>query len=1189
MLLPLIASANADVPFSLSGLQNGDKVSVTISSSEYLNTMTITADGSYTFSDVPTGQHTIKVEAIGYNLPDSKSVNVKDDGTIEPFTGIALVITKMEEDDSKWTHSWHEDGSVAGYTTTAYVNKPAEIEYLGKKIVPADVPSQSILEAEYHIILSDEGATWTQEYAYRLLETLKCFPSDGNGVYGTTMIISLTTNHIEDDIQMEDHNGGKLVTLATEAFAYANPFLVDLDGVRGRFFSKRLHHAVVNMVTNYGRNKDMADRIFQSRFGCSIYPPDYSGLTLGTTNEDASHFQDFEPSELVEILNMFEEMPEGFHKIPGLNYLIRRQNGHPHPLYPDAAAVTWAENGYIEFMYKAFMGANLFDTHRLMIHEKTHMLWAHTFSEEIKNDWIAVGGWYIDPNVGWATTKDTEFVSAYAHDTNPNEDMAESVAFYIKNPDKLMSRSLPKYEFIRDRIMHGTRYISKIREDLTFEVLNLFPDYDYPGKIKSLDLQVLGKPEEDKTVVIDITLNHIEGFQDGSSAASLRMWSSYIENQGKKFVDMWLYPVDNDVYHLRGEASIGKYNKSGYWTCEGIKLQDEQGNERFEGSYDYVWNMYVDNPLEDLESPVVDGESLRYELTNQVNDGHQEQLLSVYCTITDNIGLDRFECGIWTLQEESKQYLSTKYEYNEETHEAKMMFEITEFYPSCDYYVSGINAFDIAQNMSGHLYYPENRPIIHITTPNPDNEAPEVDLNRMFIYAEPVNKEAPDGETLVTINFYTRDNKSGLDALDYALRDPQGIDHVTWYDGFSCRGEKYYNGDPTAWEHQVAKIILPKGSAPGIWGMAYMELMDKVQNWRKYDFVETLIFEPEENQEDYLLFADMTSADMLNFDLTAISGNTTGYSLVYRVISEETGQEINGVITDINSSAARRRTSGPAGYEIDVSGLADGKLVVIVQVKDSEGKVVAVRSKTVNKFLLGDVNSDRAINVADIVEIVNCILGKPSTKFISAAADLSGDGVINVTDIVKVVAIILSANNARQRSSAVESTDHDRLTLTENENHALSLCLDNVGSYVAAQFDVHLSAGQTLEGITLNSVRSKHHVMTYMKTADNTYRVIVYSLNNEAYTGNSGELMSIQVFGTGYIDIDNILFVTSGQEEKRFASMHSYAATGINDVEKVDTQDVYSIDGRLVRKQTNRMNDLKKGIYIVNGKKHIVN
>ena len=950
LLLTMMCFANADVPFTLNGLQDGDKVSVTISSNEYLNTMTVTADGDYKFSDVPTGYHAIKVETAGYNLPDSKFVNVKEDGTIEPFMGIKLVITKMDEDDSKWTHSWHEDGSVSGYTTTAYVNKPSEIVYLGKKIVPADVPSQSILENDYHIILSDDGAKWTQEYAYRLLETLKCFPRIDNGVFGDTLVISLTNDYIYQDIQIEDCNGGKLVTLLTEVFAYANPFLVDLDGVRGRFFSKRLHHAIVNMLTDFGRNRDMAERIFQSRFGCSINPPDYSELTSGTTNEDASHFQDFEPSELVELLNIFEEMPEGFHKIPGMNFLIRRQNGHPHPLYPTAAAVTWAENGYIEFMFTAFKGGNLFDTHRLMIHEKTHMLWAHVFSEEIKNDWIELGGWYPDPNNGgWATTKDTEFVSAYAHGNDPNEDMAESVAFYIKNPDKLMSRSLPKYEFIRDRIMHGTRYISKIRDDLTFEVLNLFPDYDYPGKIKSLDLQVLGKPEEDKTVVIDITLNHVEGFQDGASTAFLRMWAPHVEDLASRFTDMWLYPVDGDAYHLRGEVGINKHNKSGYWTCTQIDLYDEQMNQRFEGSYDFVWNMYVNNPLEDLEPPVVDGESFRYELTNQVSEGHQEQLLTVYCKMTENLSLEYFHCVMWTLQEESIQFISTKREYNEETHEAKMMFEITEFYPSCDYYVSSIFARDIAQNVAEYQYYPDNRPVIHITTPNPDNDGPEVDLNRISIYAEPVNKEAPDGETIVTINFYTRDNKSGLDALDYALRDPQGIDHFTWYYDFSSRGEKYFNGDPTAWEHQVAKIILPKGSAPGIWGMAYMELMDKVGNWRKYDFVETLIFEPDENQEDYVLFAEMTSEDMLNFDLTAISGNTRGYSYFYRVISEETGQEINGVITEITSSAIRERASGSAGYNIDVSALPDGKLVVIVQVKDPVGKVVAVRSAAVEK------------------------------------------------------------------------------------------------------------------------------------------------------------------------------------------------------------------------------------------------
>ena len=64
------------------------------------------------------------------------------------------------------------------------------------------------------------------------------------------------------------------------------------------------------------------------------------------------------------------------------------------------------------------------------------------------------------------------------------------------NPDKLRSRALAKYEFIRDYIMQGTIYLSKIREDLTFEVLNLFPDYDYPGKINSKELKV------DKNIIV---------------------------------------------------------------------------------------------------------------------------------------------------------------------------------------------------------------------------------------------------------------------------------------------------------------------------------------------------------------------------------------------------------------------------------------------------------------------------------------------------------------------------------------------------------------------------------------------------------------------------------------------------------------------------------------------------------------
>ena len=46
-----------------------------------------------------------------------------------------------------------------------------------------------------------------------------------------------------------------------------------------------------------------------------------------------------------------------------------------------------------------------------------------------------------------------EFVTAYAYSKNPNEDWAESVAYYLFHPNALRSCSLAKYEFI-DQAMH---------------------------------------------------------------------------------------------------------------------------------------------------------------------------------------------------------------------------------------------------------------------------------------------------------------------------------------------------------------------------------------------------------------------------------------------------------------------------------------------------------------------------------------------------------------------------------------------------------------------------------------------------------------------------------------------------------------------------------------------------------------
>ena len=80
-------------------------------------------------------------------------------------------------------------------------------------------------------------------------------------------------------------------------------------------------------------------------------------------------------------------------------------------LYPSAPAVAWTSAGYIEFMESAFQGQGLDYIHRLILHEKAHFLLDYLFDEQLRQDWIELGGWYENPDDkdGWSTTKQTEF------------------------------------------------------------------------------------------------------------------------------------------------------------------------------------------------------------------------------------------------------------------------------------------------------------------------------------------------------------------------------------------------------------------------------------------------------------------------------------------------------------------------------------------------------------------------------------------------------------------------------------------------------------------------------------------------------------------------------------------------------------------------------------------------------------
>ena len=58
-------------------------------------------------------------------------------------------------------------------------------------------------------------------------------------------------------------------------------------------------------------------------------------------------------------------------------------------------------------------------------------------------------------------------------------------------------------------------------------------------------------------------------------------------------------------------------------------------------------------------------------------------------------------------------------------------------------------------------------------------------------------------------------------------------------------------------------------------------------------------------------------------------------------------------------------------------------------------------------FLLGDVNEDGHVNVADVTTLINYLMGATPSPFSTAAADLDGNGDINVSDITALINLVM--------------------------------------------------------------------------------------------------------------------------------------------------------------------------------------
>ncbi|MFT6690007.1 MAG: VCBS repeat-containing protein [Colwellia sp.] len=845
--------------------------------------------GSFKFYDLPDGDYAVKVRKNGYKSSTAMAFTLDITDVNQPQSNVAGVQKTQQPtdvqssvssetgdnhfelealDSNNFSFHWEEDQSTAGYDYSAHINEPLTITFLDEQLTIVDDSSANQLQHDLNILLVDSNDTkWTQEHAYRIAQIMKTIPQEQRDPYNAQSLVAskwqLTSDFIKDDIQITTTGEHKTVLISDAVFVNSAPKMAEIEGKRGLFYSQRLHHALIRFVTNNGTNVAAYEKILTERYGVSTLVSDYSALTAMTTNEGAGRFQPFHADEIVQIINMLEEMPKGMHKLPELKHLIRRLDGTPHPLYFEAPAVAWSTNSYIEFMESSFNTSDVEHMHRLIIHEKTHFLWENQFDTQLKDDWIELGGWYQDTSTtsGWVTTKQTEFVSAYAHLKNPNEDMAESISYFIINPDKLKSRALGKYEFVRDRIMQGNIYISQIRDDLTFQVYNLFPDYVFPGKIKRVDINVDGMPDEDKTVTIAIELHALDVELEGAKVASLRVLSEI-----GTYEDVYLDPVDvNGVRLSDGELStmlkgsfiLSKHAKAGFWRTPQIKITDAVGNQRMEGANDFGWKLYVNNPLEDIIKPeYVENTALLSKSVTE-REGQEVQIIQATWQVDENnLMRENSPCYASMNDEILSTYRVEEYgHYDESNAMCSIDFIMPHYMPSSTYSMNYITMYDLALNQRGTYFthsggglrdedinIDEAPQQIELTTNNQDLEQPELDLNAIQISAEPTNPDAPNGETIVTVTFKVRDNNSGYNIASLSLRDPQGINHQFWVyndDTYTL----FPTDDVTQWHTYTRNIVLPVGSAPGTWGMSEITIYDRAGNFKGYDFTEIVHFD----------------------------------------------------------------------------------------------------------------------------------------------------------------------------------------------------------------------------------------------------------------------------------------------------------------------------------------------------------
>ncbi|CRG98573.1 sporozoite invasion-associated protein 1, putative [Plasmodium relictum] len=718
---------------------------------------------------------------------------------------------------------------------------------------------------------------WGSEYSDRLLSVISEFPDCVKLVTYDKNARALQRKHQKwilingdlgaFDMDIELHNNpeyeySKTVRVSANAFSFSQK-LVKNPGNNGKYFSRRLEKVIIRAL--FTHDFQLFSTYFEQKHGVTLLDPNSNELMIKQIT--GYEHKDYQPwsqniEELVEIATSWDEYPKGFQKVKGLRYLVRRKNGLKHPVYPTAPAVAFPggseRDSFLEFMESAFV--NYSNISHLVLHEIGHFIYENNLPIEFKNEWMELGKWYKEPlsPSSWASRLEVEFVSAYAHDKNPGEDFAESIASFVLNPRLLSSRSPKKYKWLKEKVFRGSFYTTSGSH--LFEVLNLGNEiFYYPGKVKKIYAKVIGSPTENKQVKVDIYLLSTRGSDGCAKHAYARLFS-----EQQTYRDVFFFPKDGSEcsHHLYGEFSMNPSESRGRWVSESLTFTGQNDINRYTGIGSFLFYIYINNQNEDLEKPIPLLNSISvhpYDSSDTENS-----LIRLQIMVLEDHMLKK-QGGTYTnfASKDNNSYSFFNYTY--EMYEPEFNAEIIEkdyflsdistngfrqvSSESCKEYtdmdISKLKCFQVVNPVSipkycigNRLYLRQfsaedeagNQSMINISSdkffadlkPGTERDTHEPVVYNVKVSSKSANKNH-DGETIVTVDFSVFDDLSGVFYIYIFLRDPHGGIHRS-----SVNRSILPNG--VGMKNINHKILLPKGSMGGTWMLDEIKAVDRCKN-----------------------------------------------------------------------------------------------------------------------------------------------------------------------------------------------------------------------------------------------------------------------------------------------------------------------------------------------------------------------